>query len=368
MDFSKLSAPLELFGRQAQFQQIIQALARDGDLLIAGVPGSGRRTLVRRAVTEVGAKVVEIDCIRASDDRRFVQLLCEGIDRACKSPESIALVRKWIEEEKELFAIEENNKSIKLLNVEKKESLWQAFEKLIYLPQRIAVSLNKQVAIVLQGFPHIRAWDRNAQWENYLRAEIKRQTAVSYILVATIAETSHLDEDISKNLEIVYLKPLADDVVAAWAQEILQKEGLKFDPRSLALKYFLDAVKGHIGDASALIRRLCKVRTSNGIIGDREIEQTIQELLVDLATTFESLLVLLPASQAQLLESLALDPTDKPQSREYIAKHSLSRGGTLQGALLGLQHKGLIYGAEFGYRLALPLFALWLCQQIGSSD
>jgi hypothetical protein len=75
-------------------------------------------------------------------------------------------------------------------------------------------------------------------------------------------------------------------------------------------------------------------------------------------------LVLLPASQAQLLESLALDPTDKPQSREYITKHSLSRGGTLQGALLGLQHKGLIYGAEYGYRLALPLFALWLRQRL----
>jgi hypothetical protein len=91
-------------------------------------------------------------------------------------------------------------------------------------------------------------------------------------------------------------------------------------------------------------------------------------LLAELATTFESLLVLLPASQAQLLESLALDPTDKPQSREYITKHSLSRGGTLQGALLGLQHKGSIYGTEFGYRLALALFALWLRQEIGSRE
>jgi len=29
-----------------------------------------------------------------------------------------------------------------------------------------------------------------------------------------------------------------------------------------------------------------------------------------------------------------------------------------------LQHKGLIYGSEQGYRLALPLFALWLRQRL----
>ena len=79
---------------------------------------------------------------------------------------------------------------------------------------------------------------------------------------------------------------------------------------------------------------------------------------------FESLLVLLPSSQAQLLESLALDPTDKPQSREYITKHHLSRGGSLQGAIAGLQHKGLIYGSELGYKLALPLFGLWIRKRL----
>ena len=55
--------------------------------------------------------------------------------------------------------------------------------------------------------------------------------------------------------------------------------------------------------------------------------------------------------------SLALDPTDKHQSRDYIHKHYLSRGGSVQGASAGLQHNGLIYGSEQGYRLALPLFA-----------
>lgn len=359
---SNLSLPLDLFGRQMQFQQITQALALDRDVLMAGVPGSGRRTLVRRAAFALGAKTIEVDCIRATDSQRFVQLLCEGIAQGCKSPEAIALLKQWVEEE-ELFSFKEDGKSFKSRH-EGKEQLEQAFKSLLNLPHRLATCLDKRVVLILHGFPHIRAWDRQNQWETFLRSEIERQTTVSYVLVATIAETSHPTEEISKNLELIQLTPVANEVVAAWAQEVLNQEGLAFDPRSQALNYFLEAVQGHIGDAAALMRRLRAIRTTNNAIGNEEIEQAVQILLEDLATTFESLLVLLPPSQMQLLESLALDPTDKPQSRDYINKHSLCRGGSLQGAIAGLQHKGLIYGAQLDYRLALPLFALWIRQRL----
>ncbi|NEQ83647.1 MAG: ATP-binding protein, partial [Moorea sp. SIO2I5] len=80
MNLLDLSVPFELVGRQAQFQRITHVLARDGNLLIVGVPGSGRRTLVRRAAREVGVKILEVDCIRVTDGQRFVQLLWESIN------------------------------------------------------------------------------------------------------------------------------------------------------------------------------------------------------------------------------------------------------------------------------------------------
>ena len=51
-------------------------------------------------------------------------------------------------------------------------------------------------------------------------------------------------------------------------------------------------------------------------------------------------------------------------NRFLYTKHGLSRGGSLQVSLTGLQHKGLIYSAEQGYQLALPLLALWLRQRL----
>ncbi|MBD1834990.1 ATP-binding protein [Cyanobacteria bacterium FACHB-472] len=363
-----LSAPFQLVGRQGQFQRITQVLARDGNLLIVGVPGSGRRTLVRRAAQEVGVKIVEVDCIRVTDGQRFVQLLCESIEQTFQSATAQAFIREWIERKAaELFVLKEEGSGrerLKPVRVESQELQWSAFEVLLDLLQGLAESSGGRVVLILESFPHIRSWDRNGVWETFLRKEIERQTQVSYVLVATIAEISlHADEP-GNHLEIVKLAPLANDVVAAWVQEVLHGEGLTFDPRSQALELFVNAVQGHLGDASALVRRLKSVRVSDGLIRDWHVQQAIQELLADLSMVFESLLMLLPANQAHLLESLALDPTDKPQSRDYIHKHYLSRGGSLQGAIAGLQHKGLIYGSEQGYRLALPLFVLWLRQRL----
>ncbi len=329
-------------------------------MLITGVPGSGRRTLVRGAAQEVGAIVLEIDCIRATDGERFILLLTETISQNWEA----AQIEDWVSNfGKEFFAFHPEGKLKSLRSLNQKQ-LWQAFEILLNLLQIMAIDLNKRVVLILQSFPHIRSWDRNGLWEATFRREINVQTHISYVLVATIAEISHHPDETNYPLETIQLAPLANDVLALWAREILHIQGMKFDSRSQALQLFLDAVQGHIGDAMAIIRRLQTFSFPDGLIGEAAVHQAIEGLLKDLSLVFESLLMLLPANQVHLLESLALDPTDKPQSKEYIQKHGLSRGGSLQGSLAGLQNKGLIYSAEQGYQLALPLLALWLRQRL----
>lgn len=218
-------------------------------MLIAGVPGCGRRTLVKQAAQEVGAIVLEVDCIRATDGERFVQLLGEAMSHFEQ-----ALIQEWVVKsagEFFVFNSEASGGKLKLLRSLNQKQVWQAFEMLLHLPQHLAESMGKRVVLILQGFPHIRSWDRNGLWETTLRREIKQQTEVSYVLIATIAETSsHADETIYP-LEIVSLTSLADDVLAVWAREVLHTEGLTFDSRSPAIEVFLDAVQGHLGDAMA---------------------------------------------------------------------------------------------------------------------
>ncbi|MBD2139575.1 ATP-binding protein [Anabaena sp. FACHB-1237] len=357
----KFYTPLQVIGRSVEFQRIIEILAQDGDLLITGVPGSGRRTLVKGAAEEVNAIILEIDCIRATESTRFVQLLLEAIIQNWETSK----IETWVNENASNFFTFHPENKLKLLHGLDEKQLWQVFTHLLKLLEIVAVDLNRRVVLILESFPHIRSWDRQGLWETTFRQEVKIYPHVSYVLIATIAESNQSHGDDSQYpIETIQLAPLAKDVVALWAREILHQEGLTFDYRSQALQLFLDAVQGHIGDGMAIIRRLSLSRCNHGLIREQDIQNAIEGLLRDLSMTYESLLMLLPANQVHLLECLALDPTDKPQSKEYINKHGLSRGGSLQGALSGLQHKGLIYSAEQGYRLAMPLLALWLKERL----
>gem|GEM_PF-5996532 len=83
-------------------------------------------------------------------------------------------------------------KSLRL--IAKPEEVWQAYQLLIHFPQQLAEFVERQVVLILQGFPHIRSWDRPGDWEKLLRQEIQQQNSVSYVLIATLAETSNQEE------------------------------------------------------------------------------------------------------------------------------------------------------------------------------
>ncbi|KAM3093701.1 AAA family ATPase [Phormidesmis sp. 146-35] len=356
--------PQNLVGRQTELRQVSKILAADGDLVLAGVPGIGRRTLVRWAARNCGARVIEIDCLRATDYRRFLELLAEGLIAAFESSKELALIQRWSQTQPLILQKLPNGRTCLVWQFSSGKE-WALFQALLTLPQVLAEWLDCRVVLVFQNFPHMRSWDRHSKWEHYLRQEIQQQSRVSYALIATVAERWVEQSD----LQVVSLGPLSDEDLAPWLETAIAPEDLKFEPEALAL--FLSHVQGHFRDTIALLQRVwLDIKTGSHewhtphptplLIQSHHIHRSTLALVEDLSVTFESLILLLPPSQVRVLESLALDPTDSPHAREYIQKHHLSRGGGLQGALASLEQKGLVYGPEYRYRIALPLLAFWL--------
>jgi hypothetical protein len=355
--------PRHLVGRQAELEQVSTVLAQDGDLMVAGVPGNGRRSLIRWAAQQIGARVLEIDCLRATNSSRFLELLAEGLVEVFSDPAELELIQRWSTEHPLILEQYLTRRTRLVWHVSSKDN-WDILKALLTLPQVMAEWLDCRVVLVFQNFPHIRSWDRTGKWEDYLRQEVDRQNRVSYVLIATVPEPWVYES----NLHIVTLAPLERKDLQSWIINAMAAEGLKFEADSQALNMFLNYVQGHLGDAIALARRIwldCRAfarmkELENGLIQTHHVHRSALSLVEDLSLTFESLLLLLPPIQARVLESLALDPTDSPHSRDYIEKHQLSRGGGLQGALAGLEQKGLVYGSKYGYRIAMPLLAFWL--------
>jgi hypothetical protein len=357
--------PQRLVGRQIELTQISQILLADGDLLIAGVARSGRRTLVKWAAQQAGAKVITIDCLRATDGNRFLQLLAESLLNTFDRAEELLKLQDLLTDQTITFDLKSKPRITWKLS---SAGIWNLFGKLLGLPQQMAEWLDCRVAIVLHNFTHIRSWDRKGEWEEYLRREIRMQSRVSYILIATVPEPwMH-----KLSLHVVELPPLSNDELCEWMEPMMQAKGLRFDAPTMALKLFTEYIQGNLSDAIALMRRIWldyliykHQEECEFIIQAQHVHQSMLALIEDLAPTFESLIMLLPPTQVRVLESLAIDPTVSPHSREYIQKHQLSKGGSLQGALDSLEQKGLVYGAKYGYRIALPTLQFWLTQRLG---
>ncbi len=346
--------PHTLIGREIQLDQVKQILAQDGDLLVAGVPGSGRHTLIRAAAQQVGAKVLEIDCLRATGSQRLLELLAEGLLNVFTTPSELGLIQRWSTEQP--LVLEQASGRSRLVWHGSAGPEWNLLHALLNLPQKMAEWLNCRVVLVFQNFPHLQTWDRGGKWESSLRQEIQQHSRVSYALIATVPQPWINDS----TLQVITLGPLTNHELQPWISNSMTSEELHFDPDGQTL--FLHYVQGHLGEAIALARRIwldCRASGCTEILA-HQVHRSTLLLVEDLSLTFESLILLLPPSQVRVLESLALDPTDSPHSQEYIRKHQLSRGGSLQGALASLEQKGLVYGPEHSYRITLPLLAFWL--------
>ncbi len=347
--------------RETELEQVAALLEKDKDLVITGVPGIGRRTLIRDAANQAGVRHLEIDCLRCRSAEQFVRLLADSIYSAFQEPDEFAKIRQWSLTQAPLA------EHFLLDRVHLVESIapgkeWPLFECLLSLPQYLAESLTCRIVIVFHNFAHIRSWDRHRKWETRLLQEIQQQSQVSYVLVTIVSE--HWMEALG--LPVIFLGPLSDLDMQTWVTSTVTAIGLSFDPDDQSLAVFLSYVQGHIKDAIALIQRIqlaCYaglLQTSAQTIRVHDVHSSMLALIQDIEVTFEALLLLLPPTQAKLLESLSIDPTERPQSNAYIKKHYLSRGGSLQGALSSLEQKGLIYGPQFGYCVSLPLLDFWI--------
>ncbi len=375
---------LDVENRIEEFLSTVRNFKEDNDLLITGVPGSGRYRLINRATKDIKAKLIEVDCIKATSGIDLVNLLIRGIYKGFGKDYEDIITQKLhdLPVDSELFTpcSVGNISAIQLLPAIKdveETLLWKIFDFVVQLPGLILENSDERVVVILKQISHIRSWDRGKnvkhKWERHLRDKLNQDPQVSYVILETIAELEEIelddkDEDgkvfykdklfSNAPIKVIELKPISDNVLAYSIDKALDKNNLTLSKN--ALEKVLDSVQGHLGSAEALFKRLRLMYQPGTKINEYQVQDALNSVLKDLSTVFESLLLMLPASQLQLIECLAIEPTPKPHSKEYRDKYGLARGGTLQGAVKGLQQKGLIYDAEENFQLTLPFFATWI--------
>ena len=395
---------LVLRGRSEQLKAISEAIDSDTDLVVAGPPGSGRHFIVGLAVEKAQqkSKSVEVDCLGATSRADFTELLCSAINHSFEE-ELGALPLKdslqdWLlsQSQTNLYIKESGQLCIRFKQDSCQNYIDSEWRNLLQVLKKIAQAHNLRVLLIFRNFTHIRTWEKEEIWELALRQEVKDIEEILYILIGTIGELQedqyrlkdHLLKDREKgtkseavkqlrerlctSYKSIRLGPLADSDLEEFIDAKLTAAHMRLSSLNSVREHFLKLVDGSLGCAVMLLERIMEIYENEDKedqikeIMKSELNKAIGSLLKEQADVYETILLMLPPRQAKLLMCLALDPTDKPHSRNYIQKHHLDKGGTTQGALLGLQKKGLIHHQESQvYKLTLPLLNLWIHQRSG---
>ncbi|WP_218081610.1 hypothetical protein [Anthocerotibacter panamensis] len=346
--------------RPALREYAAKYLSKDGNLLLLGVPGSGRRSFIEGAVQDIQGTVLYLDCLRTTDKFRFITLLAQSfLSGFGNYEEGLEWVSKHLSHHR--VQIDPRTRQLTLLCTSAK-TLDRDFARLLELPQLIAERKQKRVVVFLNNFMHLGSWDRDETWQSHLRERLDRLPDANYVLGYGLGNAPELgDNTPASDFEVLKLLPLTAMLIRNWFSQ-------QFTLEERSLEAVLGLVQGHVSTAHALARHL----PTHRLVEETDVEQAQAILLEQLSPTFETLLMQLPAIQCRVLETLALDPTSHPQSNDYTQEHGLPRGGSLQGALTALVKKDLLFGPDtigedkvtLSYQFCQPLLGLWVQQYL----
>jgi hypothetical protein len=219
---------------------LVEVLIAKSHCLVTGVPGSGRRTLVRAAAQQIEMRLLEIDCLRTTSPKQFLQVFGNVITQTFTDAKSFALIQAWsLEHSVTLESLTPGGARFVWHVASGQE--WQLLNPLLDLPQQLSQALECPIGVVLQNVAHIRSWDRQGRWETGLAKVIEQQGQVSYILVTAMAE----DWGKTSSLRTIALPPLSHDELRPWLIAEMEAAGLRLDPDTHPTDLFLSYLQGH---------------------------------------------------------------------------------------------------------------------------
>jgi AAA+ ATPase superfamily predicted ATPase len=219
----------------------------------------------------------------------------------------------------------------------------------------------KGVHIAFDEFQEIAELRESLQIEGTLRSHIQTHSQASYFFVGSRRRV--LNEIFNTRKRPFYrssinfpLGPLPFEEGVRFVMEQF-KRGRKSCSEEIGKK-ILEKTGGHpyyVQRVPYSIFEICakKVTEDDYIKG---FQKTIEEE----STVYEAMVQALSLQQIKLLSALALEPTEKPYSVDYMAKHGLGSVGGIQGALKRLLELDYVERKDNLLVIVDPVFAVWL--------
>lgn len=219
----------------------------------------------------------------------------------------------------------------------------------------------KGVHIVFDEFQEIAELRESLQIEGTLRSHVQTHSQASYFFVGSRRRV--LNEIFNTRKRPFYrsainfpLGPLPFEEGVHFIVEQFKRGGKSCSEeigkrileKTGGYPYYVQRVPYSIFEISAK-----KVTEDDYIKG---LQKTIEEESI----VYEAMVQALSLQQIKLLSALALEPTEKPYSIDYMARHGLGSVGGVQGALKRLLELDYVERKDNLLSIVDPVFGVWL--------
>lgn len=359
-EYQRIVAGNNFVDREVELKILIGALLSGENILLYSPRRLGKSSLLKEAMVRIGNKRISIyvDLWECLTEAEIAEKLATSIINATFTTieKAAILLREFITTSRPFLILEKNGTiSLKLEFVEKDKTL----KEVLSLIDKIAEKRNKKILVLIDECQVITEF-KDHRIEKIFRTGIQQQKNVTYVFSGSKqhvlkAMVNQKTRPFYRQLRSMTIGPIPIEEFAPFIRKGFLKVGKINDD---AIEQIYRFVCGNPQRTQQICHFLFFKACEKIKPTPEQIEKVVVELCLSLDKEFEDEVDAIKNSrQRKILKALAIDPTEKPLSAEFIQKYSLGPSSSVQTALKALIEKGVL---DEQYCFVDPLFKNWL--------
>ena len=360
-DYQRVVVGEAFADRERELKTLIRCMLSGENVLLYSPRRLGKSSLLKEAIRRVGKEciLIYVDLWECLSETEIAEKLASGIINATynKMEKAAVALKEWITSAKPFLSLEADGSIvIKLEFIERKKTL----KEILVMSQKISEKQKKRVVVVMDECQVIAEFEEH-RIERTIRSTIQEQNGVTYIfsgskqhvLEAMISEKS---SPFYKQLRPMILGPILLEEFTPFIKKSFSV-GLNIDIDDDTIAAIYSFVCGNPQRTQQICHWLFSEAGNGKILTPTLVKEIVVEICLTLDKDFEDELDgIKNRRQRQILRALAIDPDEKPMSKEFIRRYELGSTSSVQTALKELVKKGAL---DNRYEFVDPLFKTW---------
>jgi len=362
----------ELADRETELETVRKEVLAGSRLFLISPRRYGKTSLLLESRTRLQANnipVAYVDLYQATSLAHFLDLFARAVLEAAEGTveKAIRLAGEFLRALRPTVTINPQGQPAWTVGISQQQpDLLKLRDQILALPQRLADRKKGRLAVFIDEFQEVRAFDGSAL-EKAMRALFQQQPRVSYVFAGS--KESLMWEMVRSRRSPFFrsgptlsLGPIPSEEFKKYLSGKFRKSGISITPDRL------DEILAISDEIPFNVQYLCHalwiVKNGTGEVSADDISLAIQYILASEGEYYAALWDQLSLHQRRTARGLAKSGGASPFTAAFLREHDLGPSASVARSLAQLVKRQVLKKTREGYRFADPFFRAWILSRM----